>query len=377
MRPELKIARLALPAFALAVACACAAHAEDRVLRGSVGTHPVVMELGSDGDDAFGTYFYEKYRQDIPLHGKSSQAGIELSSAVYDSDQPKADRFVLVRDGDGYKGRFSHAGDKALPVELHAVAAGSVSDPLPGLAFEQPLSDYERLRLAGLRFVPGKQETIGAGYRIQWLSEPLSGISMFHVVAGYPDAAMAAINRVIDRDFYQNLSQHFGCANGEGGSGDESTAISSKYLDQRFVSYAVSSSWSCYGAAHPDFGVGGTTIDARSGRELALEDVYWLGKGAKPVEQSDAWYAYRSDVFAPAVVALFQRLYPERMKPNGEDECDYTDPSVWAFAPWYLTDRGLYLGAYFARVARACDNPEWSLVPYDELEKTDPGLFGH
>ena len=121
--------------------------------------------------------------------------------------------------------------------------------PLPPYVENQIvlLGWYERLRLAGLRFVPGKQETIGAGYRIQWLSEPLSGISMFHVVAGYPDAAMAASNRVIDRDFYQNLSQHFGCANGEGGSGDESTAISSKYLDQRFVSYAVSSSWSCYG----------------------------------------------------------------------------------------------------------------------------------
>lgn len=352
-------------------------HAKDRVLRGSIGPYPVVMELDAEGDDAFGTYFYDKYRQDIPLRGKSTEARIELSSAAYEDDEAKADHFVLVVAGDGYKGRFAHGKDKPLQVELHAVAPGSVPDPRPDLGFKQPLSEYERLRLAGLRFVPGKQETIGGRYRIQWLVEPLSGIAMFHVVAGYPDAAMAAINRVVDRDFYGNLSQHFGCANGEGGSGDESTEVSSHYLDARFVSYAVSSSWSCYGAAHPDFGVGGTTIDARTGRELALEDVYWLGQGAKPAEESDAWYSYRSDVFGPAVVALFQRLYPDRMKPDGEDDCDYTDPSVWAFAPWYLTDRGLYLGAYFARVARACDNPEWSLVPYGELGKTDPAMFGH
>ncbi len=373
MRPEAAVAWYALPM--LAAAMAGPLHAEDRVLRGSIGSYPVVMELDADGDEAFGTYFYEKYRQDIPLRGKSTQAGIALSSAAYDDDEARADHFVLVADGDGFKGRFVHGKGKPLPVELHPVAPGSVPDPRPDLALHAPLPDYERLRLAGLRFLPGKEETVGGKYRIQWLTEPLSGIAMFHVVAGYPETAMAAINRVVDRDFYGNLSQHFGCADGEGGSGDESTEVSSHYLDARFVSYAVSSSWSCYGAAHPDFGVAGTTIDARTGRELALEDVYFLGTGAAPAEDSDAWYAYRDDVFSPAVVALFQRLYPDRMKPGDEDECDYADPSVWAFAPWHLTDRGLYLGAYFARVARACDNPEWSFVPYGELQKNNPALF--
>ena len=28
-----------------------------------------------------------------------------------------------------------------------------------------------------------------------------------------------------------------------------------------------------------------------------------------------------------------------------------------------------------ARVARACDNPEWSFVPYGELQKNNPALF--
>ncbi len=350
-------------------------HAGNRLLRGTVGPYPVVMELDADADSAFGAYFYEKYRQDIPLRGEPEAKGYRLSSAAYGSDEDTADRFVLVRDGDGFKGSFVHGKGKALPVELRAVAPGSIPDPRPDLAFEPALTDYEKLRMTGIRFVPGKEETVEGGYRIRWYAEPLSGISLFRVAGGYPEAAMAAINRTIERDHYASLARHFGCADGEGGSGDESTDVTSRYFSDRFVSYAVSSSWSCYGAAHPDFGIDGTTIDAATGRELSLEDVYRPG-GDKPAQGSDAWYRYRQDVFAPAVIGLFRRLYPARMKGDGEDDCDYSDPSVWSFGSWYLTERGLYLGAYFARFARACDNPDWSIVPYDVLAKNNPAMFG-
>lgn len=380
-------------AFALIALTLCAGslHAETRLLRGTIGKAPVVMALDSNEGDLFGSYFYGKYRQDIALKGAADANGIHLESGVYSGD---ADRFTLVRDGDGFKGGFVHGKGKPLPVELHAVAPGSVPDPLPGIAFASPLPDYERLRLADLRFVPGKEERIDGGLRIRWTTEPLSGISMFRVVAGYPDAAMAVINRILDRDFHAALMQHFGCANGSGGSGDEWTEVTSHYLTARFVSYAISSSWSCYGTAHPDFGSVGTTIDARTGRELALDDVYWLGGSDRPAPESDAWYAYRRDVFAPAVVELFQRLYPQEMPVRREDDaadadagdadadedddvCDYSQPSVWELPQWYLTDQGLHLGAYFARVARVCDDPGWALVPYDILAKHNPALFGH
>jgi hypothetical protein len=382
--------RLASFALGVLIVCGGPLHAESWLLRGTIGASPVVMGLDGNDGSLFGSYFYEKYRQDIPLRGDADANGVRLESGTYGED---ADRFALLRDGDGFKGSFVHGKSKPLPVELHVVAPGSVPDPLPGIAFESPLPDYERLRLAGLRFVPGKEEALEGGFRIRWATEPLSGISMFHVVAGYPDAAMAAINRIIDRDAYSSLMQHFGCANGDGGSGDEWTEVTSHYLTARLVSYAVSSSWSCYGAAHPDFGVNGTTIDAANGRELSLEDVYWLGSGDKPKPESDAWYDYRRDVFAPAVVELFQRLYPGRVSAHDEsgegegasegkdtdqdpDVCDYSDPSVWDFADWYLTDAGLHLGAYFARVARVCDDPDWADIPYAILAKNNPALFG-
>jgi hypothetical protein len=56
-------------------------------------------------------------------------------------------------------------------------------------------------------------------------------------------------------------------------------------------------------------------------------------------------------------------------KPDNDDDCDYTDPEVWNFVNWYFTPKGLYVGAYFARVARNCDEPDWSIIPYRIVKK--------
>jgi hypothetical protein len=51
-----------------------------------------------------------------------------------------------------------------------------------------------------------------------------------------------------------------------------------------------------------------------------------------------------------------------------EEGCNYAEPDVWNFPNWYFTDEGLYLGAYFGRAARSCDEPEWSIIPYRVLK---------
>jgi len=292
------------------------------------------------------------------------------------SSEATGDRFALTRSGEGYKGTFTTAKGVQLPVILAPVPKGSVPDPQPDLQFREPLSDYARLRLADVKFVDGRKETVGGKYVIQWYQEPLSKIEMFRVVEGYPEPVMKSMGRVVSRDFYAALDAYFSCGSEEGsGSGVEQTKVSSRFLNDRLVSYAVSSSWSCRGSAHPDASVEGTTLDARTGRELELENVWWLGSGAVPAPRTEPWFKYRNEVFAPGVVALFKQLYPEQMKPD-PDGCDYSVPDPWSIVSWYVGDKGLYLGAYFPRVARACDNPDWSYVPYEVLRKNNPALFG-
>jgi hypothetical protein len=62
-------------------------------------------------------------------------------------------------------------------------------------------------------------------------------------------------------------------------------------------------------------------------------------------------------------------LYPEEFAGSGEDDCSYDMEDVWDFPTWYITDKGVYLGAIFARAARVCDNPEWSILSWSLVDK--------
>jgi hypothetical protein len=344
----------------------------DAVFQGTIGKYPIVMHLWGGEGTANATYFYTRFKQDINVRGDYDGASAHLSS------DGTGEQFTLSRNGTGYRGTFKAKQGAALPVVLTPVAAGSVSDPRPDLGFTKTVDDYAKLRLTGITFVAGKKETVDGKYVIQWYSEPLTKLAMFRVVAGYSTDAMASMNRILEREHYMEVDAFLGCAGFDGGNGTDESSMASYFLNERWVSYSWSSSWTCEGAAHPDFGMTGTTIDARSGKEVSLEDILWLGSGAKPAERSDAWFAYRSKVFAPAVVALFKKLYPQNMKGgDGDDGCDYSNPDVWDFGVWYLTPKGLYLGAYFARVERSCDNPDWSVIPYGTLKKYNPSLFAN
>jgi len=63
-----------------------------------------------------------------------------------------------------------------------------------------------------------------------------------------------------------------------------------------------------------------------------------------------------------------KKIIPNEMKSSEDDRCDYNDPEVWDFPSWHFTEQGLYLGAIFARAARNCDDPEWSIIPYKAIK---------
>jgi len=343
------------------------------LLQGTIGKYPVVMEIeaGSDGE-YMGSYFYKKYKQDMLLEGTMKDKLLTLYTLG------TQDTFRLRTGGAGYTGFYTNAKGLKLPVTLTAVKPADVPQPAAGMQFMRSWSDYSKLRMADLQPVADKKETRGGRFVLQWYTEPVSKLSYFTVAAGYPDAVMKKMNSSITADFYQNAEAYFSCDGGNGSSGYEGLEVKPELVSERFVSYSTSSSWYCNRAAHPDFGTSGTTFDAQTGQQLTLEDVFWLGKGTKPKYRSDEWYTYRSEVFAPEVVKLLTRLYPNEMKkPTSEDDyCDYTSPEVWSFSGWYLTDKGLLLGAYFYRAARSCDDPGWSVIPYPVLKKYNPAMFG-
>ncbi|MBB5708826.1 hypothetical protein [Sphingomonas xinjiangensis] len=327
--------------------------------QGTVGTSPIVLQLEKDGEEAFGRYFYRRTRFDSDLSGEREGEDFKLESRL------TGDRLVLKRQGRRLAGTLTTSKGRTLPVSLQVA-----TPPPPPAGAPKDLDGYARMQLAGLRFTMGESVRIGTR-RIRWYQEPVSGTRLFRLEDGYPTDPLRKINAALSETQWRHVQSWFDCPGFGGGAGIDTDDASTPYLDDRFVSYAWQSAWSCSGAAHPDFGTSGVTYDARTGAMLKLEDLLRFGTAAPPAEESDIWYSYRGKQFAPGLVALLKRYHPDEMADKGADpedgDCNYADPDVWDFPSWYLTADGLFVGAYFARVERACDAPDWAIIPWKAL----------
>jgi len=346
----------------LLIAATPALAAQSAVYEGTAGPAQIVVQLSDDNGAITGAYFYRRTRLDITLSGQLHDQAMNLTADI------TQDKMSLTRSGAGLTGFLTTAKGKKFPVSLHPAAAPA--DAPAGLPAGTDL--YERLRLAGLKLAPQETETQN-GKTIRWYRESLTGVRLFRLESGYAAPAMTAINHTLAQHQWSTVSDYLQCPGSDGKPGVDNDKSDKPWLGAAYVSYIWRSSWDCAGTAHPDFSAEGHSFDARSGRELTLDQVLPEGHGPIPPENDNdsAWLDYRSKVFAPAVVALMKQYHPAEMAPPKDaDDCDYTDAEAWAFPNWVLTEKGLWLGAVNGRAERACDSPDWAVVPWSALPKT-------
>lgn len=357
MRNGWSFMRRLAPLIAALVAMPALAENE-KVYEGTVGTSPIVMAIEYSGDDVVARYFYLRTRLNIDLQGKHAGGKLAIEADYI------GDKFNLTGSGPNLSGTFVSAKGRSLPVTLRPARA-----PV-GLPADLPadMDLYAKLQIAGLSLAPGAAQVIN-GKQIRWYREAVSGIRMFRLESGYPPAAMGVVNRGLNRTQWASVNNYLMCTDSDGEPGVDET-VNTPWLGAHLMSYSVTTGWSCAGAAHPDFGTSGHSYDMTTGRELGLGEVLRIGKTQAPAEDSDAWASYSETVFAPGLVALLRRYHPKEMispPEDAEDECDYTDPEVWHFPAWSLSDKGLWVSAFFARAMRACDSPDWAILPWSAL----------
>ena len=288
-------------AFCVLMLPASASAAPETVFEGVAGTARIVVAMTEDKGEVDGHYFYQTSRLDIDLSGTATGTTLTLDSRT------TGDHLLLKRIGPNLNGTLTTAKARRLAVSLHPAA---VPAALPA-DLPTELSVYERWRLAGLHLTPQQGETIN-GKTIRWYREPLSGIRLFRIEGGYSTAAMVAVNHTLARNQWQNVSTWFACTGSDGQPGTDVAEADKPWLGVNHMSYVWTASWSCAGTAHPDFGADGHSYDMATGRELVLDTVLPFGPESVPAQDSDAWYKYRSNRFAPSVVALLKRFHPKR-----------------------------------------------------------------
>lgn len=336
---------------------------------GTLGTSPIVLTLDPAAGQPSGQYFYRRHRHGIELSGsREADGGLRLEEWVMTPGGGERPLWHLrAPRGDVLEGQWS-GGGKDLPIVLRRVATDALpATDDPGLAELRAQDAFRYLQLHGLPLRAGQRQTVG-DYRLQWWREPRSGIELFRVLSGYPEAQLPAINRTLARRHWDTVQAYLDCTATPMSDFAPSTTL--RHIGRHAISVSLLASYYC-GGAHPDQGDTPLNLDPRTGRALALEDVLWLGEGTPPARGDDragggdnAWFEYRDTVLAPWLVAQMQRLHPRQAAGEDGSECDYSDPEVWDFPTWYVSADGLYLDPYFARAFRVCDDPGWSVLPW-------------
>ncbi|KAA8741658.1 hypothetical protein FE275_10330 [Pseudomonas koreensis] len=333
-----------------------------RVFTGTLGKMPIVVELNTtQQDEVTGRYFYEKYHRDLELSGSLQDSTLNLveGNNRYGDDKPLP-TLKLKSTANGWQGEWQNPKGKRLPVQLtEAKLPAPSATTLPFIATLPKSDPYEYLRLQGLKLKPEKKENF-MGYDLQWWTEPESKISLFSVESGYTKEEQQRINNHLLGRLWTEVIDYHRCMMDGGEYAEFDQGAAPEFLSPDVVSLDISTGYSC-GGAHPDFGSSPINLDVHTGELLKLKDVLWIGEPNSAATEYD-----QLKVMAPWLVKQFTTLYPEEMKKPAEDDgsCDYTDESVWGYSNWHFTPKGIYLGAYFARYQRNCDNPDWSVLPY-------------
>jgi hypothetical protein len=351
----------------------------ERVYTGTLGKMPIVLELNVNSGE--GRYFYQKYRKDLVLSGtKEGETLVLVEGNQRYGEDAALPQIRLQGKPNGWSGEWTSPEGKVLKVELQQANLPPVSaDTLPYLAALHENSPYEYLRLQGMTLKQGKTETFN-GYSLQWWSEPQTKTTLFEVVSGYTAEERQRINQQLMGRLWLEVVGYYGCLAG-GGVNFYHQTIKPLLMTPSVISVNIGTEYSC-GGAYPDHNDVPLNLDAKTGKPLVLEDVLWVGEG-KPLHydeldgESDqspdtfaAFSAYRSNEFAPWLVAQLSKLYPDQM--ISDEECAYSDVDPWRFLSWHFAENGIKLEPSFPHVAASCGYVEWSVLPYN-LIKQHPG----
>jgi hypothetical protein len=156
------------------------------LLKGTIGTYPVVMQLGSwDDTVASVNYFYESRKKNIELNGSVGKDGL-INVVCYNNYEQKFDskseRLELRKTKNGYAGTWSNT-QKTLPVTLYIFSVESIKNPFSRYAYVQELmkdSPLDYARTAGLQFIKDSVSKMN-GYYLDWYHEKYSGIPLFQL----------------------------------------------------------------------------------------------------------------------------------------------------------------------------------------------------
>ncbi len=347
--------------------CTGGAQEASYYLQGTVGSYPIAMRISCFEDSSCSDtrYYYKKVLKDIVLEGRRNGKHFILHTSEYNKEAVSETFDLRQQQDEVFTGTWT-SGNKKLPVKLAAIKISAIHhpyQPVKEISKEAATDAYEYLRSSLLTFVRDSV-TKHKNKELVWFHEKKSSFSFFRLGNGFSALQLQKINPLLEAIQLENAMSQLSCSSPWGGSIDFTVDVS--YLDNNLLAFHIFASWSC-GGAHPDFGGTGYLLELNTGRRFDIDDILAFDASVTTEARSgfDKYSQYRSDFFAPKIMALMSKAHGFEA-PKSEDDCDYTDVDIWDFPSWRFTPEGIAFTPIFARVMRACENE--FLLPFDQLQ---------
>ncbi|MFC0779775.1 hypothetical protein [Flavobacterium sp. HJSW_4] len=336
-------------------------------LEGTLGKSTIFMTVQvykSDRETSLNAvYFYKNSLKDIKLEGKLKDSN--NFTFYFKPGDIVSEKFYLKKSGNTFDGFWYDAKNKQLAVTLKPVNFDNYKSNIK-IRF-----DDERLNLVKYKFLEFKKQktTLYNNKEFVWYSEKHCDSDFFRLGTNFSEKNKTLINPILEQIHIENTLSQLGCSSSfeySNGQGIESNTTIN-YLNVNLLGFQTSDYWYC-GGAHPDFGSSGYLIDLNNGKKYGIDDILAFDKSVTGDSENnfDAYSKYRSDYFAPKLLAVINSQQHFEKPKNEDDYCDYTNEEYWDFPSWNYTEKGIEFTPIFYRAARSCE--ESFLVPFEKLK---------
>lgn len=337
-------------------------------LTGMAGDKKITVKMELFGDLWFGRFFYNDQKKDLVLKGKCDSVKCEFAATRWEPQKNKetiqASFHIEETPEHHWVGIWTDGQGQGLPLHLKPIHKDSIQHPFGYLPFVKKLDPYSYFRSSLVKFSKTKT-TSQEGNTIEWWSDDVGRIMMPRLGKGFTSQQRDSTNKTLAELHFKEIENYASCTSASQ-PGEYESNVEIKFVNRDLVSFILSTRFKCHSnivtQQQQPF-----TINTHSGKIASLEDLFWFGPSdtSVPLPESQPWFDYRYKIFGDTITATLKRLYPEKMQASSP--CNYADPKSWQFPTWYLTPKGLYVGAFLPGIDRSCDNPAWSFIPYTDL----------
>jgi hypothetical protein len=347
----------------------------ETVYQGTIGNYPIVMliqyDISNKTEPYTASYFYKKQKRDIELSGKLVNGLITIS--LKDEDNKILEIFSLKKNGNILQGTWK-SGAKILNVlltevtNLEAIAQRSIK--LPNI--KEGSEVYSYLKIAEMVLQKADSTSQFMNHTLSWWTEPKSKITFFRVENGYSEDVLKKINSFLEEKQFEYLDNYYSCETKPKDEIDYFADMTPTFLDDKYLSFYINSGYYC-GGAHPDSEHYDYTFDVKNNlKALTLEDFIYFKEGKPPIQDSDTWMNYRTEVFGLKLLQILKKLFPKDIKQD--TDCESIEPSDWwNFCNWHLTKKGLYVSSVPPYAAKQCGLD--FTIPYETMSKYGKGKY--